>query len=377
VRAACRTRTFAATLHAKGANAYKFLGNTLIHLPSPRTIRAVRNGQVGGLNLSPECVARFARAHDAEFFNGHESARVVTIAWDEMSLISEIDVNVASQEVTGFATTGDASQSLKLKDVLLPEQTVPQEGILATHFLQLAVSSISVKYVFPIGCFLTAGLTAHMLVDIVQRAVILLTAAGFRVLATCGDGASENRALGTLLCSRQPAMVRRYGLTRYPYDPTARFVFANLATPSEAIAFSSDSHHNVKKLRNSMCSSFMATKKGVPVRMMVYIDDLHNDEAEKPKEHPIAWQHWIDAFKYDEMQRPRTSPKVRVRSPLRGYAGARMLNSPLLLTTLLRLGGGAASVRGRVSQLVKQNACHARGPRNEPGHRGWVLAGVR
>jgi hypothetical protein len=105
---------------------------------------------------------------------------------------------------------------------------------LATHVLQFFFKSI---FQFPCAYFLTNGISAHNLNRTFWQGVSLLHSFDFKVLLSCCDGASENRAF--------MAMNGCTDTESQTINPFSKF----------PLFFMSDPPHLIKKLRNNIYNS--------------------------------------------------------------------------------------------------------------------------
>ena len=162
-----------------------------------------------------------------------ESGKFGGLFFDEVKIKEGLVFDPSSWELIGFIDL-DVDKS-DAANANLTASSVHTS--LATHVLQFYFKSIFSSFQFPCCYFLTNGISAQDLNRIFWQGVGLLNSFDFKVLLTCCDGASENRAFMELNGCSETVSMTNNPFTNFP------------------LIFMSDPPHLIKKLRNNIYKS--------------------------------------------------------------------------------------------------------------------------
>ena len=144
--------------------------------------------------------------------------------------------NKFSGKIIGFTQLGDVNDSLL---------RLEQEGecpSVSKYCLALMVRGIFCNLEFPYAHFRTVGVTADLLLPIVDEAVYRLEIRGLKVISITADGASPNRKMFRLYSSEKDAVAHK---TRNVYSTDGK----------RWLYFFVDPPHLIKTTRNCWANS--------------------------------------------------------------------------------------------------------------------------
>lgn len=175
-------RRFCLTLQFYSPKAYEYLRSTFNqNLPAQRTIRS----WYSSLDCSPGFTesafsALRQRADDAKA-NGEEL--LVGLIFDGMSMRKHSQFNRATKQFMGHNTAGNSNTLISGEEVCTP---------IATDAMVFMVSGINKEFKIPIAYFLSTGLNANELVELLNEALKKLKETGVKVVSFTFDGHPTN-----------------------------------------------------------------------------------------------------------------------------------------------------------------------------------------
>lgn len=237
-------------------------------LPSTRILQYYKNSvnQVSGFNKELlHWMLNEAQRNDLSP-DGYEGGIII----DEMTIQSDIQF---SKKGGGISLIG--FNSVTPESSYIDRLTSQKEEInLATHSLQLLFLG-NTGYRFPFAHFATTGASGSELYLLLWEAVKHLEMFGFKVTFVSTDGAQANRDLMNILLPNN--------------KDDKSFTFLNIMQPSQQISFVMDFSHVMKKIRNNINKSGLAS---------------YNKRNLLHGENPIHWNHWKSAFSWDISTNP-------------------------------------------------------------------------
>ena len=178
-------------LHSKRAY-QQLIASNIVRMPSVSTMAAYKNHSQSGsgwlLSNLEGCAKNFNASH-----NGVPTSCI--LSYDAMSISQGIVYNLSTGKMMGFMDNDLAAERAELGNFLSDDDLgdLKHAGGVAKQALQINLSSLHCPFQYPVAYFLTNGYTGIRLGHIMRKGFRLLRMFGFWVLATVGDGASENR----------------------------------------------------------------------------------------------------------------------------------------------------------------------------------------
>ena len=168
---------------------------------------------------------------------------------------------------------------------------------LATDVLQLTFIGYT-GFRFPFAHFPTYGVKGSELHILFWNSISTLQSFGFNVDFVMQDGGGQNREFTKIQF--------------FDSDPKKHgFVSEHLTNPGHTMAHCQDYSHNMKKLRNSIYSSGIHT---------------HSKRHIHKNGIPIVWDHWVNAYKWDQESNSRQVYHKLTSSHLHPDSGEKMRN---------------------------------------------------
>ena len=200
-----------------------------VKLPSERTLRDYTNYFTNKPGFMDEVDEQLMSEISP---NLPASRRFIALLMDEMKVKEGLVYNKYSGDIIGFTNLGD------INDQLLQIEQGGEQPTVAKHVLVLMVRGIMFKLEFPLAHFGTRDAAGDILFPIVWEAIRHLEARELKVLCITADGASPNRKLFRMHCSKKDPETFFYK-TRNIYSPDNRWLY-----------FVSDAPHLMMTVRN-------------------------------------------------------------------------------------------------------------------------------
>lgn len=233
-------------------------------LPSDNTLRIYKNSvdQHAGFNKDVFNWMKEAAQKHVSGGNGMHGG----IALDEMSIQEDLCMCQSNGEVKllGFVDMGNEAEYFERMC------TGKSEKKLATHVLQFLYIGLN-GFRFPFACFPVTQTKTGNLHFLFWKAVQHLNMYGFKVCFVTMDGAQTNRDFLKMFFTNSTPLAEKFSTM-------------NIWSPQHPpIIFIMDYSHVIKRVRNNILKS---GDSSTSVRHLCF-------------EHPIFWEHWINAFKWD------------------------------------------------------------------------------
>lgn len=177
-------------LHIRSSASYKFLRkHDILPLPARSTIARYLKQCNAGIGFNDDFLSLFA-IKLAEQARRIPNADHGILVFDEMSVRTGLSVNMKTMTFDGLADFGEEVDS----DIVGQSKTLREKQ--AKHALVFMYSSLTAKFIQPIGMFLSHNQTpGKTLAKLIIAAIVRLENAGAKIHAITSDGAKTNKTV--------------------------------------------------------------------------------------------------------------------------------------------------------------------------------------